>query len=67
MKSDELKSIIVKKYHTVSNFQRKYNLNKDYVSRILNNKRRIDTEDISFFKDKLKLSDKQVVDIFLDN
>ncbi len=67
MKSDELKSIIVKKYHTVSNFQRKYDLGKDYCSRILNGKRRIDTEDIAFFKDKLKLTDKQVVDIFLEN
>lgn len=67
MKSDELRSIIVKKYHTISNFQKKYDLNKDYVSRILNNKRKVDTNDISFFKDKLKLTDKQVVDIFLEN
>lgn len=67
MKSDELRSIIVKKYHTISNFQKKYDLNKDYVSRILNNKRKVDTSDILFFKDKLKLTDKQVVDIFLEN
>lgn len=65
MNNKLLKGKIISSYGTISKFEDSEKLPKNYITRLLHSRNNITTRDVALFAVKLKLSDTEIVDIFV--
>lgn len=65
MNNKLLKGKIISTYGTIGKFEENVKLPKRYITRLLHSRNNITTKDIALLATNLKLSDAEIVDIFV--